>query len=45
MGNPGKPRVAVFTFGGTIAMQATPGQGVAQAPVGIRSAGSGPRPG
>ena len=28
---PGKPRVAVFTLGGTIAMQATPGQGVAPA--------------
>jgi L-asparaginase len=31
MGSPGKPRVAVFTLGGTIAMQAAPGQGVAPA--------------
>ena len=31
MGTPGKPRVAVFTLGGTIAMQATPGEGAAPA--------------
>ncbi|MGH3153967.1 MAG: asparaginase [Streptosporangiaceae bacterium] len=31
MGTAGKPRVAVFTFGGTIAMQATSGQGVTPA--------------
>jgi L-asparaginase len=30
-GHPGKPRVAVFTLGGTIAMQAIPGQGAAPA--------------
>ena len=31
MGNPGKPRIAVFTLGGTIAMQAAPGEGMAPA--------------
>lgn len=31
MGIPGKPRVAVSTLGGTIAMQATPGEGEAPA--------------
>jgi L-asparaginase len=31
MGTPGKPRVAAFTLGGTIAMQARPGEGVAPA--------------
>jgi L-asparaginase len=31
MADPGKPRVAVFTLGGTIAMKAAPGGGVAPA--------------
>jgi len=31
MGLPGKPRVAVLTLGGTIAMQTVPGAGVAPA--------------
>jgi len=31
MGMPGKPRIAVFTLGGTIAMQAAPGEGAAPA--------------